>query len=139
MSECNNNHNYSTDEDNNILSLPPTSLVQCINPDGTINILKLYMYRLNRQKQLLQNTYNIQEMNDIMDNGILDNLIENDNNIVDRRRSRNNRQPTKRSEFRYYRFNISQNVLMVCNIRVCPSDSLPEVSRQILSTLSLLL
>jgi hypothetical protein len=60
----------NNDEDNYVSPQPPTQIIECINPDGSINILKYLLYQHHQQKLLLQNEYFSSDIDDILDNAI---------------------------------------------------------------------
>jgi hypothetical protein len=89
------NNNTNNMDDDIISPFPPSNIIQCMNSDGTVNLLKYFMFSINRRKQLLQNTYDTQEWDSLVHEAI--NECINDEEYVDNCRRINNRQPTTRT------------------------------------------
>jgi hypothetical protein len=80
------------------ITIMPTKVIHCINGDGSINMMKYWLFKRYKriQQQQQQNLSN--DIDALLESAITAHITEMDEDIIDGRK--NNRQPTKRSIYR---------------------------------------
>jgi hypothetical protein len=76
----------------------PTKIIHCVNSDGSINIMKYWLFKRYKRIQQQQQQFLSNEIDELLESAISAHIDEINEDLIDRRRE--NRQPTTRSTYR---------------------------------------